>query len=155
MIEALEHGYHLIGLAVMVFIRQGHHLALAGEADQEGAFRVLGQDPGAGDVGGKNREGKSLGELQGDGGRIDGWGLGPSSKFWRYPEATEDAGPAPRRLCQEKFPARINTAATMRMEMMMTGFFITPQGSARRRIGAGARIKLTTRAHEPGISEKP
>jgi len=34
------------------------------------------------------------------------------------------AGPAPRRLCQAKFPAQINTAAAARIEMRMMGFFI-------------------------------
>lgn len=99
LIEPFEHGHRGIGAAVAVLIRQGHHPALGSEAYQNCAPGVQGQDPGAGDVGGKNRDGKPLGQLQGDGGRIDGFPGAGARGFLQelddIPRRAKDGGPGP------------------------------------------------------------
>ena len=72
LIQPIEDGHHRIGDAVAVSIRQGHHLPLGGEADQEVAIGVQGQDPGAWQIPGENGDGKARRQLQGEGHRIDG-----------------------------------------------------------------------------------
>ena len=70
LIQPIEHGHHGIGHAVVVFIRQGHHLPLGGEADQEVAVGVQGQDPGARQILGEYGDGKARGQLQGHSGGV-------------------------------------------------------------------------------------
>ena len=91
LIQPFEHGHHGIGHAVAVFIRQGHHPALGGEADQEVPVGVQGQNPGAWQIPGEDGDGKSRRQLQGQGGRVGG-GLDAGAfaflqETWRCPGA--------------------------------------------------------------------
>ena len=63
-IEALQHRDHLRGHALALAIRQGHHLALMGEADQQVAVGVQAQDPGVAQIFGKDGDGKPRRQFQ-------------------------------------------------------------------------------------------
>ena len=104
LIQPIEHGHHGIGHAVAVFIRQGHHPALGGEADQEVAIGVQGQNPGAWQIPGEYGDGKSRRQLQGKGGRVGGFPApGPvasSGSLAMSRGGGRIAGPATRKFCQ-------------------------------------------------------
>ena len=102
LIEPIEHGYRRIGHAVIVFIRQGHHLALGGEADQEGAIGVQGQDPGARQILANIEMAKPGGSFKGreEGrGPLASGGGGSSRSLPISWGGGRIAGPAPRKFC--------------------------------------------------------
>ena len=104
LIQPIEHGHHGIGDAVVVFIRQGHHPPLGGEADQEVAIGVQGQDPGACQLPGENVEANPGGSFKGKAaGSVDfpapgAWPFSGSPAMSRG--GGRSAGPASRKFCQ-------------------------------------------------------
>ena len=103
LIQPIEHGHHRIGHAVIVFIRQGHHLSLGGEADQKGTVGVQGQDPGARQILSEYGDGKARGSFKGrEEGRapFPSGGGGSSRSLPISRGGGRTAGLAPRKFCQ-------------------------------------------------------
>ena len=98
LIQPVEHGRRGIGDAVAVGIRQGHHLALGGEADQKVAIGVQSQDPGARQILGEYGDGKARGQLQGQGRGQGAFSLGRLrflQELGDVPGRGQDRGPGP------------------------------------------------------------
>jgi len=69
-VAVIENGYHPVGLAVLIVIRQGDHCAIAGPAQEQDALIVERYVPGLGNVIREHRQADTVRDIQFQIGRI-------------------------------------------------------------------------------------